>query len=313
MSEVKIQKPFLKWVGGKTQMIEKINAYIPNNIQDYHEIFLGGGSVLFLILSLLEQKTISITGTINAYDLNKALINTYEKIKTDCESLLIELKKLKDEFTTIAENTKKQRGAPKIINEESKNETREHYYYFIRDKFNEADKDSTLAAAYFIFLNKTGFRGMYREGPAGLNIPYGLKDTKKIPSIYDENEIRKISKMIKNVNFKCLSYKESVPEINHTNDYVYLDPPYAPENSKSFVGYNEEGFTIDNHKELFKMIQELNSKKIKFLLSNAKVDLVTEHFQSEQYEIVDIEARRAINSKNPGAKTTEVLISNSFN
>ena len=311
MSELKIQKPFLKWVGGKSQMMEYIKKYIPNNIQDYHEIFLGGGSVLFLILSLVEQKTIFITGTINAYDLNKALINTYEKIKTDCESLLIELKKLKDEFTSIIENTKKQRGAPKNINEETKNETREHYYYFIRGKFNEVDKDSTLAAAYFIFLNKTGFRGMYREGRDGsFNIPYGLKDTKKIPSIYDENEIRKISKMIENVKFKCLSYKESLTQITNVNDYVYLDPPYAPENSNSFVGYNEEGFTIDNHKELFKIIQKLNSKKIKFLLSNAKVDLVTEHFPSEQYKIQHIEARRAINSKNPGAKTTEVLISN---
>ena len=156
-------------------------------------------------------------------------------------------------------------------------------------------------SAYFIFLNKIGFRGMYREGPNGFNVPFG--HYKKVPEIFNKDQLYKIQSLIKNVNFYCQSFENSLENVD-IGDYVYLDPPYAKENKNSFVGYNKEGFDLDTHIRLFSLIKNL---KVKFSMSNSNVPLVTKTF--EDYEITRIEARRAIHSKNPGSKTTEVIIS----
>ena len=154
-----------------------------------------------------------------------------------------------------------------------------------------------------MFLNKTGFRGMYREGPNGFNIPYG--NYKKTPTIITKDELDKISDLIKDVIFIHCDFSTAMSKVKK-GDFVYLDPPYAPENSKSFVGYVADGFNLDTHKLLFDEIKKL--KNIKFVMSNAKVDLVTDNFK--EYNSNDIIARRAINSKNPGSTTTEVIIYN---
>ena len=134
-----------------------------------------------------------------------------------------------------------------------------------------------------------------------------LKDYKKTPTIITENDLNTISDLIKDVNFVCLDFKQSIRTVGE-GDFVYLDPPYAPENDKSFVGYVAEGFSIEMHKELFNEIKKLGEKNIKFAMSNAKVNLVTSNF--EDYECQDIIARRAINSKKPESKTMEVIIYN---
>lgn len=304
MSE-KIQKPFLKWAGGKTQIINDIILKIPNEMNNYHELFLGGGSVLLCVLSLQKQNKIKIKNKIYAYDFNKALINTFIQIKNNVDEVLIELNKLKNEFSEINKNTDGQRGKPKDLDENTYKNTREHYYYWTRDLYNKLSKDTALSCAYFIFLNKTGFKGMYREGSNGFNIPYGQKDKKSVPTIFSEQEIRNISNLIKHVEFKHMSFENSIKNVKR-GDFVYLDPPYAPENSKSFVGYLEDGFDLETHKLLFTEIKKLG--KTKFAMSNAKVDLVTENFKN--YTCQDIIARRAINSKKPGSKTTEVIIYN---
>ena len=113
--------------------------------------------------------------------------------------------------------------------------------------------------------------------------------------------------MIKDVEFKKSSFTESIKNIED-GDFVYLDPPYAPENSKSFVGYVADGFGLEKHNLLFDEIKKLGERDIKFVMSNAKVDLVTDNFK--EYNCDDIIARRAINSKKPGSKTTEVIIYN---
>ena len=156
-------------------------------------------------------------------------------------------------------------------------------------------------SAYFIFLNKIGFRGMYREGPNGFNVPFG--HYKKVPEIFNKDQLYKIQSLIKNVNFYSLGFENSLENVD-IGDYVYLDPPYAKENKKSFVGYNKQGFDLDTHIKLFSMVKNL---KVKFLMSNSDVPLVTKTFVD--YQILKIEARRAINSKNPGSKTMEVIIS----
>ena len=294
-----IQKPFLKWVGGKTQIIKDIIEKIPNEMENYHELFLGGGSVLFAILSLQKQNKITIHNKIYAYDFNSILINVYKHIQNNKDELYEKMKLYFDEYDSIKGNE----FIKKPLNLEEAKTSKESYYYWIRNKFNNIDKNSVECSALFIFINKTCFRGMYREGPNGYNVPYG--HYKKTPKMLTKNELYNISELIKNVEFKYCSFTESIKNVKN-GDFVYLDPPYAPENSRSFVGYTADGFSLETHKQLFDEIKKLGQTK--FLMSNAKVDLVTDYFKD--YNCEDIIARRAINSKKPGSKTTEVFIYN---
>lgn len=298
-NEEKIQKPFLKWVGGKTQIIEDIISKIPKEINNYHELFLGGGSVLLAVLSLQKQKKILIKKKIYAYDLNSDLINVYKNIQNNKEELYRLINCYIDEYNSI-EGCVINRNATSI--EEAKT-SKESYYYWIRKKYNNIDKNTIECSALFMVINKLCFRGMYREGPNGYNVPYG--HYKKTPTIITENDLKYISDLIRNVEFKAINFSESIKKIKKA-DFVYLDPPYAPENEKSFVGYLADGFDLETHKLLFDEIKKLEN--IKFVMSNAKVDLVTDNFK--EYNCDDIIARRAINSKKPGSTTTEVLIYN---
>ena len=158
-------------------------------------------------------------------------------------------------------------------------------------------------SALFMFINKTCFRGLYREGPNGYNVPYG--HYKKTPVIITESDLNYISDLIQNVEFKQSSFTDSIKNVKK-GDFVYLDPPYAPINTESFVSYVADGFNLETHKLLFNEIKNLG--KIKFAMSNAKVALVTDYFKD--YNSVDITARRAINSKKPESTTTEVIIYN---
>ena len=299
MSDIKIQKPFLKWVGGKTQIINDIISKIPKQMNNYHELFLGGGSVLFAVLSLQKQNKIVIKNKIYAYDINFDLINVYKNIQTNKEELYEMVESYINEYDSITGTIINRK--PSSI-EEAKT-SKESYYYWIRNKYNNIDKNTIECSALFMFINKTCFRGMYREGPNGYNIPYG--HYKKTPSIISKTELNYISDLIKDVEFKHSSFIDSFKNMKE-DDFVYLDPPYAPENDKSFVGYVADGFTLEMHNLLFDSIKKM--KNIKFIMSNAKVELVMNQFQG--YKCDDIVARRAINSKKPGSTTTEVIIYN---
>ena len=299
MENKKLQKPFLKWVGGKSQIINNIVSKIPNEMNNYHELFLGGGSVLLAILSLKKENKIKIKNKIYAYDINNDLINVYKNIQNNKNELLKYINNYVKEYDSLEGNVINRK--PKNI-EEAKS-SKESYYYWIREKYNNIDKNTVECSALFMFINKTCFRGMYREGPNGYNVPYG--HYKKTPTIISEKDLNYISDLIKDVEFKCNSFVDSINNIK-MNDFVYLDPPYAPIKANSFVGYVSEGFNLDTHKLLFDKIKKL--KNVKFIMSNAKVDLVMKNF--EDYNIEDIIAKRAINSKNPGLLTTEVLIYN---
>jgi len=279
-----LQKPFLKWVGGKTQLIDKIVSKIPIYMKNYHEIFLGGGSVLLALLSLQRDQKIMIANKIYAYDLNSHLIDLYIIIRDNKEDFFSHITALKQEYDGSSD--------------------KESYYYTIRTRFNQEEK-SIKKSAMFLFLNKTCFRGMYREGPNGFNVPYG--HYKKTPTIITKDDIDKISALIQNVEFICLDFEDSITKVQH-GDFVYLDPPYAPETKDSFVGYTKGGFGIEKHKKLFSEIVKLNTKNIKFLMSNSKVSLVTEFFKG--FNCTEILARRAINAKNPGSTAIEVIIGN---
>jgi len=305
-----MQKPFIKWVGGKHKLLTHIINKIPKQFNSYHDIFLGGGSVLLAILTLQANNKITINGTINAYDLNERLINTFKQIKNNPKLLILLTKNLVKQYEQIKINTHKQKGAPEF-NKENYTETREHFYYWICHKFNTTEYNTTLNAAYFIFLNKTGFRGMFRENSdGGFNIPFGLKDRKTLnfPNVIIEDEIITISQLIQKVHFHHLDFENSIKKVKK-DDFVYLDPPYVPEDKKSFVGYNACGFDLETHNKLFTLINKFNNKQVKFIMSNSNTDLVNNIFNAYNKEIIT--ARRAINSKNPAAKTTELVIFNS--
>lgn len=298
---IKIQKPFLKWIGGKTQIIDKIVEKFPSEMESYHELFLGGGSVLLALLSLQRENRIVIKGKIYAYDINEILINVYKNIQKNKDMLFEYVTKYITTYDKIKGDEVNR--APKTIAEAMS--SKESYYYWLRKKFNKISKNSVKHSALFMFLNKTCFRGVYREGPNGFNVPYG--HYKRTPTIITKEDLYYISDLIKDVKFIQSDFRKSIQNVNQ-GDFVYLDPPYAPENVLSFVKYTKNGFDLDTHKRLFCDIKKLNKKGIKFVMSNSKVKLVTNSF--EGYNTDDILARRAINSKKPGSTTTEVIIYN---
>lgn len=298
-NKMKLQKPFLKWVGGKTQIIDHILHKFPTEINNYHEIFLGGGSVLFALLSLCNQNKIVVNGNIYAYDINESLIYVYKNIQQNHEKLYTYVQHYISMYDSIVGNVINRK--PTTI-EEAKT-SKESFYYWMRMKFNSMEKKSVESSALFIILNKTCFRGIYREGPNGYNVPYG--HYKKTPRIFTLNELNSIHELIQNVIFIHIDFIGSFDNIDE-EDFVYLDPPYAPENDKSFVGYVQNGFDLDLHLTLFDKIKKWNN--IKFIMSNAKVDLVMNHFKNYQFD--EIIVRRPINSKHPESKTKEVIIYN---
>ena len=300
-----ITKPLLKWVGGKTQIIYTLLGNFPVEINNYHEIFLGGGSVLFALLSYAKHGLIHINGNIYAYDVNEPLIYIYKNIQTNHNELYEILQSIIIDFNECGDGPVNRKPA----NIEEAKTSKENYYYWVRSQYNKlTDKKTMICSAMFIFLNKTCFRGVFRVGPNGFNVPYG---NYKNPEIINKDHLDEIHNLIQNVIFECCDFSLSLSLSIEENDFVYLDPPYAPENSKSFVGYTENGFNIENHQKLFELIHMITDKRnIKIIMNNADVSLVRDNFTTDKYNIIEILCKRSINSKNPEAKAKEVIIRN---
>jgi DNA adenine methylase len=306
-------RPFLKWVGGKTQIIHEIITLFPKEINNYHEPFLGGGSVLLAILSQIKNGAIKVAGNIYASDINSNLIGLYKNIQTNPEGIIIEVKKLTDEYakcaTATAPDTPANRKAASL---EEALSSPEAYYFWIRAKFNAMSKEeratSVTASAMLLFMNKTCFRGVYREGPNGFNVPYGNYQN---PGIINDEHIRAISALIQDVIFTHEPFQAALSRVDAEGggDFVYLDPPYAPENETSFVSYTADGFNLESHKTLFKLATT-TATTTRLLMSNADVTLVRDAFPSPTFTTKIISCRRAIHSKEPGSRTNEVLIMN---
>lgn len=293
--EVKI-KPFLKWAGGKGQLIEKIERFYPfdKKINKYAEPFIGGGAVLFDILNKFELEKIYIS------DVNLELLNCYKVIKEKVQELINELKRFENEFLVKVK------------------EDRKEYYYTKREQFNklklENNNEEVKRAALMIFLNRTCFNGLYRVNKKGLfNVPMG---DYKNPKICDEENLINISKKLKNVDIIYGDYKKSYDFIDE-NTFVYFDPPYRPLNqTSSFTSYTEYTFGDKEQIELSEYFKLLNEKGAKLLLSNSdpKNENIEDNFFDDLYKEFDInriEASRAINS-NGGkrGKITEILVNN---
>jgi DNA adenine methylase len=307
-NQIHFPKPILKWVGGKTQILDKLIMEFPVEINNYREIFLGGGSVLFLLLSYRKEGIIKINGNIYAYDLNEPLIYVYKNIQSYPNELYDTIQLFIQDFNECSVDGTLNR---KPTNIEEAKQSKENYYYWIRIEYNKLslnDKKGLVGSAMFIFLNKTCFRGVFRVGPRGFNVPYGHYNN---PEIINKDHLCEIHHLIQGVIFECCDFNTSLC-VNNTeeNDFIYLDPPYAPETDTSFVGYTANGFNIDNHRNLFKIIHTLTNTNKKIILSNADVHLVRENFTNERYTITSIVCKRTIHSKNPEAKAKEVIIKN---
>jgi DNA adenine methylase len=296
-------KPFLKWVGGKTQIIDIIIDTFPKTMNNYHEPFLGGGSVLLAFLDKLKEGHVKLQGKVYASDKNVSLVSVYENIQRCPDDVISELKLLTDMYETIDGNVVNR----KAKTEEEAKTSQESFYYWVRHVYNTSIRHSTdaKAAAYFIFLNKTCFRGVYREGPNGFNVPFGHY---KNPGIFDATHISNVSQLLQNVIFTAQSFEESLKKVTE-EDYIYIDPPYVPVNAKSFVGYTADGFTSDLHVKLFEAcLETIKIPSVCFVFSNSDVELVRNNFPADKFATQVVSCKRSIHSKKPGLKANEVLI-----
>jgi DNA adenine methylase len=265
-------KPFVKWAGGKRQLIKVLTNNLPPSYNRYIEPFVGGGALLF---EVLPYKAI-----IN--DINTELINAYTVIKDDIDALIEDLKKHKNE---------------------------EEYYYKIRS-LNPEKLSAVERASRFIYLNKTCFNGLYRENSKGkFNVPFGKY---KNPKILDEENLRAVSEYLNTAEISILNldYKE-VCKLAKKGDFVYLDPPYYPiSKSSSFTKYHKLDFTERDQMELTEVFRELDRKGCYVMLSNSNTKFIKELYK--EYEIWEVSANRFINCKGDKREkvNVEVLIKN---
>lgn len=295
---MEIVKPFVKWAGGKNSLIPQLTKYYPfelknGTIERYIEPFVGGGAVLIDILQKYEVKEAY------AFDINKDLINCYNVIKTNVENLIQELDKKEKDFLILD------------------SDARQQYFYDIRTEYNSYKLNEDInvkRASEFIFLNRTCFNGLYRVNKDGkFNVPCGKY---KNPTICDSNNLRNLSKLIKNVTFEYGDYKKSESFVNE-NTFVYFDPPYRPLSITSgFTSYTKEDFNDDNQKELANYFYKLDLKNAKLMLSNSNPKNVNkdDNFFENIYKgfvINEVSAKRMINANAKGrGEISELLITN---
>ncbi|WP_081957225.1 DpnII family type II restriction endonuclease [Clostridium sp. HMP27] len=293
-------KPFLKWAGGKTQLLDEIIQELPTNVKQlkrYVEPFVGAGAVFicFLENDWFEEYIIS--------DINSKLINLYTVIRDKPEDLIQEIQELKTKYL------------------EADTERREELFYEIRDNFNNAACNSLKSAAYFIFLNKTCFNGLYRENSkGGFNVPFGKYSN---PSFFDEAQLKEVSRLLnlknKNGEFKVKILNKNFTELEgyiDANTFVYCDPPYRPVTVGGFTAYNKSNFNDEAQILLRDFYKAIDAKGAKVMLSNSdpknldEKDTFFDDLYSE-FNIKRVYAKRNINSVGSGrGKITELLITN---
>lgn len=289
--------PFVKWAGGKTQLLDVLKSNLPSGIgttiTKYAEPFVGGGAFLFSLLEEYRFEEIYIS------DNNKELMSVYQTIRDNCTELLSALNILQNEYNGLSA------------------ELQEQFYYEKRDEFNTVELTETTSvqkAALFIFLNKSCFNGLFRVNKKGkYNVPFGKR---KSISICDGYNLTKISAMLQNVIIKSCDYHEVIGFAD-SSTLVYFDPPYRPLNVTSgFTSYTEDDFSDKNQIELANCFKALSSKGVKVMLSNSDPKNTSENdnFFDDLYEdfnILRIEASRMINSKGSSrGKIKELLIKN---
>lgn len=292
-------RPFIKWVGGKTQLLDDIKQTLPHDLSQregltYVEPFVGGGAVLFWILQEYPNITRAIINDINA-----ELICTYRVIKYDVESLIVELARLQAEYLPLDEVARKK------------------YFLAQRERFNGNNKTDIETAALFIFLNRTCFNGLYRVNSKGkFNVPHGRYSN---PRICDEKTLRADSIALQRVEILCGDFSQT-GKYAGTNVLYYFDPPYRPlTETSAFTSYSKDGFDDSEQMRLRDFCSQIASQESLFVASNSdpqNVDNGDDFFDHiyKMFSIKRVSAARMINSKgNRRGAISEIMISNVAN
>ncbi len=269
-------KPFIKWVGGKRQLLPELLKRIPEGIDDYFEPFIGGGALLFNI----KKENFK---TININDYNKELVNLYLSVRDDVDLLISSL---------------------------DKHQNNKEYFLTIRDLDRNPKYEilnSVEKASRFIFLNKTCFNGLYRVNKKGFfNSPFGYYEN---PNICDSENLKECSKFLNGINITHGDFENIKPKLNHKS-FIYFDPPYMPiSETSNFLGYNANQFDLNSQMRLKEFCDYINSIGAKFMLSNSNSEIILELYKDYKIELVD--ASRSINSNGEKrGKIKEVIITN---
>lgn len=260
--------PFLKWLGGKGAMLEEIKKYLPYSFHDYYEPFLGGGSVFFGLQERIHKAYLS--------DVNRGLINTYNTVKIYPNKIIDELKKI-----TILHSKK--------------------FYYYIRDE--ARSRGMIEKASRFIYLNKAGFRGMYRVNKKGkFNVSYGNYPPERI---LQKTKILSCSLALQGTTITRQSYLSIKPQ---KNDFVFLDPPYFSED-KMFTEYTKDGFGIEEQEKLKQFFDTLTSKGVKAMIIHQDSSYIRKLYKD--YTIIPVSVKRKIsNGVKKNTSACDLIITN---
>lgn len=266
-------KPFVKWAGGKSQLIEKLRLRLPKNFGCYYEPFVGGGALFF---DLLPRRAV-------LSDNNEELINLYRVIRNNVNELLESVEKHRYE---------------------------KDYYYQLRDVDRQDHYQSwsdVEKASRFLYLNKTCFNGLYRVNAKGqFNVPFGKYSN---PRIADAEQLLAASAVLQRVELVCGGF-EQIEELLNKGDFVYFDPPYMPRSdTASFTSYTKEGFGVEGQESLAKFCRKISEKGVKWMLSNSPTELIYDLYEGFNFSVVS--ATRAINSKaSKRGEVEELIITN---
>jgi DNA adenine methylase len=292
-----IAKPFLKWAGGKTQLIPAIQKVLPTEIVNkkftYIEPFVGSGAVLFWMLQQFPKIEKAVIN-----DINEDLINTYKIIADKPKELISILKILQEEYHAI----------------DGKLEKQTEYFLSKKRAFNTRIEQKSMQASLFIFLNRTCFNGLYRVNSKNeFNVPIGRY---KNPTICDEKNILAVSKVLKNVEILCGGYEDTLKCANESSLF-YFDPPYKPlSNTSSFNSYSKESFNDKEQERLRDFCNRLDALSHYWILSNSDVkgkDANDNYFDDlyAAYNISRVRAKRSINANaSKRGVLNELLITN---
>ena len=269
--------PFVKWAGGKRQLIPQIRERMPEQFNNYYEPFVGGGAVIFELLP--ENAVIN--------DINRALINAYQMICKHPQEFLQEINRLDTEMW----------------------EDGKEYYYSLREHYNDKlmkEEFDVELAALFVFINKHCFNGLYRVNGKGLfNVPYNNSRR----SSADEQSIMEISEYLRNVRIISGDFEAACAGAG-AGDFVFIDSPYAPLNPTSFESYTKEGFDIESHKRLADLFDDLTARGCYCMLTNHNTELINELYGNKGYRIDVVSVKRMINSDASNRVGEEVIICN---
>jgi DNA adenine methylase len=294
-------KPFIKWAGGKAQLIDQMKEFLPKEItisgkiDKYFEPFVGGGAVFFWLCQVCEVKEAYL------YDINPQIVLAYQTIKSKVNPLIHELEDLSNEYKSISK--------PK----------REKFYYKKREEYNDfiqkkSQNSSIRKIALLIFLNKTCFNGLFRVNSKGLfNVPFGRYEN---PTICDEENLLAVSRLLKSTEIDCCDFRECLKHVD-SNSFVYFDPPYRPiSKTSNFTGYIKNGFNDKDQERLKHVFDQLADRGAKVMLSNSdpkNINPDDNFFDNlyRQYDIVRLNATRMINcDSSKRGLIKEVLIMN---